>query len=475
MESLWGEEFIIPSTPKKAKKIIDKIKNPESSDNIIKVKKSSSKKSITEKLQFITENVIKILGRYKDNTVVITTREQLKSYIDEAIANNIISIDTETNNSLDPLTCKLMGPCIYTPGQKNAYIPLNHVDPITRERLPNQLTEADIAEEFNRLRSCFIIMHNGKFDYQVIRCTTDVDLHIDWDTMIGAKILDENEEAGLKYQYKSKIDPTVEKYSIDHLFEDVEYAVVDPEVFALYAATDAYMTYKLYMYQLEQFSLPMHRNLYNLFKNIEMPIVLVAANMELEGVAIDTDYAERLSAKYHKKLDVIDAKIAEELNQYTDIINEWRKSPDALAKPKKKSGDGEGKSKAEQLEDPVNVASPTQLAILLYDIIKVGEIDKKKPRGTGEDILEKIKLPICETILERRSIMKLIDTYIDKLPICLSPSDNRLHAHSNQLGAGTGRFSSSDPNLQNIPSSNKEIRLLFRAKENHVLVGSDFS
>ena len=82
-------------------------------------------------------------------------------------------------------------------------------------------------------------MHNGKFDYEVIKMTCGIALKVYWDTMLGVRILDENEKsAKLKDQYRDKIDSSVEKYSIDHLFEDIEYAVVDPELFALYAATD---------------------------------------------------------------------------------------------------------------------------------------------------------------------------------------------------------------------------------------------
>ena len=83
------------------------------------------------------------LGHYAQELQLIQTEEDLVKYIDKCIENGKIAIDTETNNSLDPLTCKLMGPCIYTPGQKNAYIPINHVDPNTRELLPNQLTEQE--------------------------------------------------------------------------------------------------------------------------------------------------------------------------------------------------------------------------------------------------------------------------------------------------------------------------------------------
>lgn len=483
-ESLWGEEFNIPESPKQVKRAMQKVSSPKdlkvvrTAEQIIR----STAVSIEEKLRVITENVLRILGVYKDNTIVIKTKQELIDYINKAISNGIIAIDTETNNSLDPLTCKLMGPCIYTPGMKNAYIPLNHIDPHTKERLDWQLTEEDIKEQFDRLTDTFIIMHNGKFDYQVIKCTTGIPLHIDWDTMIAARILDENELANLKTQYINKIDSSIEKYDIEHLFEKIEYALVDPEIFALYAATDAYMTYKLYEWQKLQFERSDYQKMYSLFKDIEMPIVIVAAEMELTGVTINQEYSERLANKYHALVGGVDAKIFAELNKYDSIIAEWRLTPEANKQEmgKKPLKDGTyklQKSKNQLLDNPVNVASPAQLAILLYDILKVGVIDKETPRGTGVDILEKLKdkIPLCKLMLEKRGLEKLISTYIDKLPKCVSEVDGRLHAHFNQVGAGTGRFSSSDPNLQNIPSHEKSIRMMFTAAPGHVLVGSDFS
>lgn len=476
MDSLWGEEFIVETKIKETKKIIKKIKEPKEPKITVEKQVKSKKLSLQERLALIEENVLSILGKYKDDTQVIKTREELHNYINSAIKNNIIAIDTETNNSLDPITCKLMGPCIYTPGEKNAYIPLNHRDSTSDERLAWQLTETDILEEFNRLDACKIIMHNGKFDYQVIKCTTGKELHIDWDTMIGSKVLDENEmSAGLKQQYIDKIDPSIEKYSIDHLFENVEYAVVDPDIFALYAATDAYMTYKLYEWQKDQFEKRDNQRIYSLFRDIEMPIVTVAAEMELTGVEIDQEYAKLLSAKYHKKMDAIDNKIAEELQKLAPQILKWRNSADAQAPSKESTNGKAAKTKGEQLKDPVEITSPTQLAILLYDILGVPVIDKKTPRGTGEPILEKINLPICSLILEKRGLAKLINTYIDKLPAVVNPKTQRLHCHFNQYGAATGRFSSSDPNLQNIPSHNKEIRMLFKATDGYTMVGADFS
>lgn len=465
MESLWGEEFTPIEKIKQTKKIINKVNNPkEIKQEVNIVKQVKSKKlSVDEKLDIIKTEVYKVLGKQKDNTICITTEEDLHNYIDKAIDNKIIAIDTETNNSLDPITCKLMGACIYTPGQKNVYIPINHINRLTGDRLDNQLTEEDIKEEFSRLDNTYIVMHNGKFDYQVIKCTCGLELHIDWDTMIGAKLLDENEKsAGLKQQYIDKIDPEQEKYDIEKLFEDVDYAVVDPNLFALYAATDARMTYDLYEWQKEKFNQPENNKLLNLANTLEMPLVKVVAEMELNGVEFDKEYDERLSKKYHHKLDLLDEKINKELERLRPQIDAWRLTADANKKQIGKNGN-EGKSKAEQLTDPINVASPTQLAILFYDILKVGQLDKKSPRGTGEDILAKMKLPLAELLLERRGLMKLITAFIDSLPGWVNPKDGRIHCHFNAYGAATGRFSSSEPNLQQIPSHNHELRLLFKA------------
>lgn len=479
MGSLWGDDFVVEKIP--TKKVIKKVNNPKDPTQIIKQTRKASGLSLTDRLELIRKEVIRVLGRYADNTQVIHTREDLHKYIDLAISNGIIAIDTETNNSLEPITCKLMGPCIYTPGGKNVYIPINHVNPVTRELLPNQCTEQDIKEEFSRLSDTKILMHNGKFDYQVIKCTCGIELSVYWDTMLGVRILDENEKrAGLKEQYIDKIDSSVEKYSIDHLFKDIEYAVVDPDLFALYAATDAYMTYKLYEWQLAQFNKPGNERIKALLLNIEMPVMTIAAEMELAGMEIDADYSKRLSEKYHNKLqDVVD-KTNVELEKLRPIIEEWRKTPEANFHPQSKKPNKFGeytlqKSKSEQLADPPQLTSPTQFAILLYDVLKTPVIDKKSPRGTGEEIIKQIPQPVCKLLLEQRGLEKLIGTYIDKLPTCVCSKDNRLHAHFNQLGTDTGRFSSSDPNLQNIPSKSKNIRMMFTAGKRNERVYVDSS
>lgn len=473
--SLWGEEFSIPDTQVVAKKIIKKIKEQTEEQKL-----KSKKTSVKDKIALITQKVHHILGKYIENTQVIKTREELHDYITQAIEKNIIAIDTETDNSLDPLTCKIMGGCIYVPGQRNAYIPINHVDTDTRERLNWQLTEDDLREEFQRLEDnkTRIIMHNAPFDYQVIKCTCNIALSTYWDTLIGARILNENEKAGLKGQYIDKIDSSIEKYNIEDLFEGMEYAIFDPDLFALYAATDAYMTYKLYEWQKARFELPENSGIYSVFMNIEMRLLPVASEMELAGVCIDKAYATRLSKKYHEEAEELDVEINRELATLKPQIDAWRLTPEANKKPLNKKGTGEGKSKAEQLDDPVSLSSPTQLAILIYDVLKLPSVDKKTPRGTGEDALKKLAdkgFTLGKAILRRRGAEKLLNTFVDKLPNSLSPRDGRLHAHFNTCGTDTGRFSSSSPNLQNIPSHAKDVRMMFSAAPGCKFVGADFS
>jgi len=462
-ESLWGEAFDIKPTQNELKKAIRKTtksKKPViSKTKTIQQLLKSKTVPISDKLSIIRNEVLRVLGVYKENTVCITTRTELHRYIDVAISNDVIAIDTETNNSLDPLTCLLMGACIYTPGEKNAYIPINHTD-LDNNLLPNQLSESDIKEEFDRLKETKIIMHNGKFDYEVIKCTCNCDLDIYWDTMVGSKILNNTEKAGLKEQYISKIDSSVEKYSITSLFNTIPYAYVDPEIFAYYAATDAFMTYQLYLYQVAEYAKPENSRLYYVFKEVEMPIVKISADMELTGICVDIDYANSLSKKYHAELDKTESKIEEELNKIKKYIDSFASNNSELYS---------------KLDNPINLDSNSQLAILLYDILNIEPPDKKNPRGTGENILSKINNPICELVLEKRGLLKLINTYIDKIPQNVNEKDLRLHASFNSVGTDTGRFSSSSPNLQNIPSKNKEIRLIFRASEGCKLVGSDFS
>ena len=157
---LWGDEFVVESTQAKSKNLIDKLNNPKQ----VK-KKVSNKVSIDERLVSIRDSVSKILGKYAESTIVIKSKEEYFEYIDKCVSIGIVALDTETNNSLDPLTCKLMGLCLYAPGLSAAYIPVNHVNRNTNERLDWQVTEEEICIGVNKLHSTKILTHNGKFDY----------------------------------------------------------------------------------------------------------------------------------------------------------------------------------------------------------------------------------------------------------------------------------------------------------------------
>ena len=506
------EEFNIELNKPKVDVLLNKLNNTkESKTEASKVLKSKSL-TLEEKLSIIKLKVLEVLGKQRKNVVVIKNKKDFEDYVNKCIEFGRVAIDTETNNSTDPKTCQLMGLCLYYEGGKQAYIPINHVNPETGERWAWQLTEEDCKEQLQRFKDAktFIVMHNGKFDYEVIKCTCDIEIEPNWDTMIGAHTINENEKMSLKWQYIDKIDPTQAKYDIEHLFI-VPYKYVDPEIFALYAATDSMMTDKLYVYQVAILTAPGNEKLYWLFTNIEMPIVKVAGDIELIGVCIDQEFGERLRIKFNQNLEEIDKNIEKELSILQPTINKWRLDPqnNAQAKrfePKKSKLSAKkleekypfidektgkrytlGKSLAAQLGDPINLASPTQLAILFYDILQCPTVSKKSPRGTGKDELEALAdrtdITLCKLILKRRGIVKLISTYIDVIPALAQHwPDGRIRYKLNSVGTDTGRFSSggefkfldgdtpveiSGINSQNIPSrgDGKITRMLFTAKK----------
>jgi DNA polymerase I-like protein with 3'-5' exonuclease and polymerase domains len=506
-------EFNIELNKPRVETLLSKLNGAEETEtSAAKILKSKSL-TLEEKLAIIKRKVLEVLGKQRKNVVVIRTKEEFEDYVSKAIEFGRIAIDTETNNSTDPMTCQLMGLCLYYKGGKQAYIPIHHVNPETGEHLEWQLTEDDCREQLQRIKDAgtFVVMHNGKFDYEVIKCTCGIEIEPNWDTIIGAHTINESERMGLKWQYIDKIDPTQAKYDIESLFI-VPYKYVDPEIFALYAATDSRMTDELYEYQFPILTAPGNEKLYWLFQNIEMPIVKVTAEIELIGVCIDQEFGEKLRLKYNQLLEELDARIDQEISTLQPQINAWKLSKQANERtkqfqPKKTKMSQEkieeryplidqktglrykvGKALIEQLGDPINLGSPTQLAILFYDILGCPMVNKKSPRATGKEELEAIAdrtdNALCKLILERRGIMKLISTYIDVIPaLARHWPDGRIRYSLNPVGTETGRFSSGGSfkfldedensvemasiNSQNIPSkgNGKITRMLFQAKE----------
>lgn len=444
---------------------------PKSNDkNIIKKSKTvtnrtsirSGGNNLAAQVQSIVAIANQKLAIHKDDYILIREPDQLYEYMKEMKQVGEGALDTETTG-LNPLLVDIVGGCIYTPGQKAAYIPINHKSYITGVRTKDQLDEqtvSKIMKEFhNDIRWVF---HNAKYDIRVCRKTLGIDFKPYWDTMLAAYCIDEEESHRLKdlhLKYCNSKD--TESLTFDALFKGVTFDMIPISTAYLYAAGDTIKTYELYEYQKTLLNRRVLAGPYNVFKNIEMPLIPVVADMEDRGVCLDFDVCKNLHEKYHKIREERQKQADEAIAMYQNEIDNYK-----MKNPNNK------------LSDPISLSSSTQLAILFYDILGLESPDKKAPRGTGEDILKHFAQGehknLCETILAMRNVDKLLSTYIDKMPKIVL-EDGRVHASYNQYGAKTGRFSSQDPNLQNIPSHNKEIRHMFKAQDGYVLIGGDYS
>lgn len=457
-------------------------------------KKSSKKqvakvvpKSISGKVQLAKEMSKEVFADKLDRLELLDNENKIREYIDYAITNGIIAVDTETNG-LDRIDGKIAGVCLYTPGQKGVYIPVRHESFMTGIELKTNVSKEFMKDQFERMNKSNIkyVLHNAKFDMHILWWMLGIKIIPYWDTQIGSQLLNENEPHKLKVLYKKYVDNADENSkvaSFNSLFKGIEFNKVPPDVAYMYASFDPIMTYELYQFQYNFIDINGKyckekglERVAEVFRNIEMPLIQVVFEMECTGVKIDTDLAEKLKAQYTKHKDAAEVKFNLEIDKLNDKFDKLMiKNPAAYNKLFK---DGIRK---------VSISSPTQLAILFYDVLEFESPDKKSPRGTGEAILKSFNHPLVDSILEYRSMSKLLSTYIEAIPQHIAKRDNRLHANFNQYGAKTGRFSSSDPNLQNIPSqktklsdgtvidAGHDIRQMFIAGDGMVIVGGDFS
>lgn len=450
--------------------LFDDRPNKEEDIAIAKKAKSKSRKSavvvksngILDKINIIRKFVEEHLGKYKDEYITITDEDTLRQYVKDC--KEQIAIDTETTG-LDQITDKIVGVCLHSPNCKGAYIPLRHRSVITNELVPGQLQPEVVAEILKPLETFNEdIMFNAKFDMRF--CKHDLSLNLDctWDCFLAARLMNENEPSNGLKQLHSKyvLDGAEDEFSFSEIFKNVPFELIPIDIATLYGAHDAVITWELYQFQKQylyyepdcEFS---DRNGMNgvswCFFNIEMPCIKPVAEMEDNGILLDKNYANELSIKYHTLKEQALDKFYELLEPYQDKIRAFNST---------------------KLDDPINIASPTQLAILFYDILGYESVDRQPARGTGVAVLQHWNTPLTNAILEYREIDKLLGTYIDKLPECVN-IDGRVHCNFKQYGADTGRMSSLDPNLQNIPSHNKDIRKMFVASDGYVLMSSDYS
>lgn len=457
-------------------------------------KKSSKKqvakvvpKSISGKVQLAKEMSQEVFADKLDRLELLDNENKIREYVDCAITNGIVAVDTETNG-LDRIDGKIAGVCLYTPRQKGVYIPVRHESFMTGIELKTNISPEFMHEQFERMNKSNIkyVLHNAKFDMHILWWMLGIKIIPYWDTQIGSQLLNENEPHKLKVLYKKYVDNSDENSkvaSFNSLFKGIEFNKVPPDVAYMYASFDPIMTYELYQFQYNFIDINGKyckekglERVAEVFRNIEMPLIQVVFEMECTGVKIDTELADKLKAQYTKHKDAAEEKFNLEIEKLNDKFDKLMiKNPAAYNKLFK---DGIRK---------VSISSPTQLAILFYDVLEFESPDKKSPRGTGEAILKSFNHPLVDSILEYRSMSKLLSTYIEAIPQHIAKRDNRLHANFNQYGAKTGRFSSSDPNLQNIPSqkttlsdgtvidAGHDIRQMFIAGEGQVIVGGDFS
>lgn len=457
-------------------------------------KKSSKKqvakvvpKSISGKVQLAKEMSQEVFADKLDRLELLDNENKIREYVDCAITNGIVAVDTETNG-LDRIDGKIAGVCLYTPGQKGVYIPVRHESFMTGIELKTNVSKEFMKDQFERMNKSNIkyVLHNAKFDMHILWWMLGIKIIPYWDTQIGSQLLNENEPHKLKVLYKKYVDNADENSkvaSFNSLFKGIEFNKVPPDVAYMYASFDPIMTYELYQFQYNFIDINGKyckekglERVAEVFRNIEMPLIQVVFEMECTGVKIDTDLADKLKAQYTKHKDAAEEKFNLEIEKLNDKFDKLMiKNPAAYNKLFK---DGIRK---------VSISSPTQLAILFYDVLEFESPDKKSPRGTGEAILKSFNHPLVDSILEYRSMSKLLSTYIEAIPQHIAKRDNRLHANFNQYGAKTGRFSSSDPNLQNIPSqkttlsdgtvidAGHDIRQMFIAGDGMVIVGGDFS
>lgn len=413
----------------------------------------------------------------------IRTPERLKEYMDHCKQSGEYVLDVETTG-LDIYNDILVGICLYTPGETSAYVPFNHTD-LQNVRVADQMSEEqvrDIMIPYLQAQELRCINHNIKFDNKKLAWDwKQIIVNIYWDTLIAGYVLNENEPHGLKPLYNKYIlhgKGSSEDYG--DLFEGIPFNYVPIDVATVYGANDGFKTYALYKFQ-AQYLREDHpredfRKMYYVFREVEMPLIPLCTDMEMRGVEIREDFAKELSEDFNKEMVEVEAKCdayVEQFKQYILDHNNLMRLTKGTCK--------------------INYSSPQQVAALFYDIFKLRSVSRKEPRGTGDKIIQKFLstakkkdtkksrefAEFLENYQRFKEIKKLLGTYVDKIPQVKEPKINAVYTTYNQYGAKTGRFSSSDTvskiNLQNIPSKEKRIRKIFKARDGYKLVGGDFS
>jgi len=384
----------------------------------------------------------------KINCITILDKDALKNAI--ASIKEEVSVDTETT-SKSPMTAELVGTSLSSrlsespqaANTENAYyIPLTHSYIGVPEQLSKEYVLGQLRDIFENPK-IGKIGHNIKYDLIILK-NEKINLKgITFDTMLASYLLNPN-----------KTNHNLEDVSMTHLalkklsYNDVtdkgkkNFREVSVEDATKYSGEDAVVSLKL-KHLLEPAI--KKEGLARLFYEIEMPLIEVLADIEMAGIKIDLPLMNDLSKELERELTVLEKRI------YFLAGEEF------------------------------NINSPKQLQEILFEKLGLRTIKKTKTGfSTNVDVLEQLALEheLPKEILEHRTLSKLKNTYVDALPKLINPETGRLHTSFNQTVTATGRLSSSDPNLQNIPIRGewgKRIREAFIAEKGHLLLSSDYS
>lgn len=415
----------------------------------------------------INEISAKVVEHFKDSKAeLITTPEALHDYISKMLKAGIGAIDTETTG-LDKIKDTIVGVSLYYPGGVEVYIPIKHIVPIFDEPYKDQLTYEQVAIELQRLADSNIklIFANADFDLAMIFKDLKVDLlPVFWyDVIIAWRCIKEDEKdnslKGLytKYPLKGQMD----RMKFSDFFTADLFPYCNPQVAKLYAAADAKYTYELCMWQLPYLKKDNPKcqkhhfeAIADLVWGVEFPLTKICQLMHRRGIYLEKSVAAMLRTKYHSLLD------AEYKKMYSllDAVLNDPKYFSTSKRPFKTAKD-------------FNPNSTPHVKWLCYDWLRLGN---GKTNSTDKSVLSTYNHPLIAQILKCRSLVTLISTFVDKLPDGTT-DDSRIHCTFKQLGARTGRLSSSDPNMQNIPSKSNDIRHMFRATPGYIMLSSDYS
>lgn len=357
-------------------------------------------------------------------------------------------VDTETD-SLDARRAALVGISLCIDRKKAWYVPLGHRDEEGR-LLAGQLKQKDILaalRPFFEDQNLPKIGHNLKYDWTIFANPDNGGIVLQgplYDTMVGAWLIDPGRRS-------YKLDDLCREINIEMTSfaqvtgggkEDGVFCTVALEEAKNYSCEDVYGALSLFLYQKPQLK---ELELWQLYTEVEGPLIPVLARMERTGILVDQEVLEKLAEEFHERLYELEAQIYQSA----------------------------GRS--------FNINSPKQLAEILFDELDLPKGRKTKSGySTDVKVLEKLsgKHELPGLILQYRNLAKLTSTYIEKLARLAAKDNGRIHSSFNQCGTATGRLSSSRPNLQNIPIRTPEgrrIRQAFIAQEGSFLLSGDYS